>query len=276
MNRRSQDPPLDNEPFDNAQLPEFTTAENLSAFIRDSEVFSGESEVIVRNLTFLDAKYSKTKARAISRFYSIIALHPSLKSLCDSVPDPEGESEVTRFVLFCRGTKTTAKKRILNVCMMFLAMHLRKKVSSSDDTLNWSDFWLDESLFTIQHANSVYQPNVVALYHRHLFKYFHDQGIVYSLSSDFNFDGGFQAYWTSLFALCKEKRPSDFGERPNKAAFDVDADYKIRNTADPPFTPFALTKKGYDDCMLLMCHYTCVNYCLRGGTEASYSFLFDC
>ena len=99
-----------NLPFDNAQLPEFTTAENLSAFIRDSEVFSGESEVIVRNLTFLDAKYSKTKSRAISRFYSIMALHPSLKPLCDSVPDVQGEGEVTRFVLLCRGPKTTAKK----------------------------------------------------------------------------------------------------------------------------------------------------------------------
>ena len=71
----------------------------------------------------------------------------------------------------------------------------------------------------------------------------------------------------------KEKRPSDFGECPNKAAFDVDADYKIRNNADPPFTPYELTKKGYDYCMLLMCHYTCVNFCLRGGTEASTSLV---
>ena len=69
---------MDNEPFDNAQLPKFTTTENLAAFIRDSEIFSSESDVIVRNLTFLDAKYSKTKARAISRFYSIMALYPSL------------------------------------------------------------------------------------------------------------------------------------------------------------------------------------------------------
>ena len=103
----------------------------------------------------------------------------------------------------------------------------------------------------------------------HLFKYFHDQWIVYSLNSDFNFDGGFQAYWTRLFMLRKEKHPDNFGERPIKASFDIDADYKIRNTVDPPFTPYELTKKGYEDCMILICHYTCVNYYLRGGTEAS-------
>ena len=49
---------MDNTPFNNTQLPEFTIAENLAAFIRDSEGFSCESDVIVRDLTFLDAKYS--------------------------------------------------------------------------------------------------------------------------------------------------------------------------------------------------------------------------
>ena len=81
--------------------------------------------------------------------------------------------------------------------------------------------------------------------------------------------GGFQAYWRQLFALCKSKRPKDFGEKPNKAEFDVDADYKIRNSADPPFKPFEISRKGYDDCMLLMAYYTCVNWCLRGATEVS-------
>ena len=87
------------------------------------------------------------------------------------------------------------------------------------------------------------------------------------MGKDFNYPGGFQAYWSELFSLAKAKRPNDFGERPNKACFDSDADYKIRNLADPPFTPFELTKKGYDDCMMLMLHYTCVDWCLRDATE---------
>ena len=122
--------------------------------------------------------------------------------------------------------------------------------------------------FTKEHAHACYQPNVTSLFHRQLFKYFHDEGILFSLAHDFNFVGGFQAYWTELFTLCKEHRP-DFGERPNKATFDPDADHKIRHNANPPFTPYELTKKGYDDCMLLFAHYTCVDYMLRGAIEVS-------
>ena len=72
-----------------------------------------------------------------------------------------------------------------------------------------------------------------------------------------------------MFLLAKGKWPTDFGERPNKTLFDIDGDLKTRNLADPPFTPFKLTKKGYDDCMMLMCHYICVVYCLRGATDVS-------
>ena len=259
-----QDPP-----FDNALLPDFATAKDLATFIDNSERFTSETDIAVSKLEFLDSTYSKTKERAIRRFYSIVSFHSILKALADTVPDPDGDGDVTRFLLLCRGPRNNAKKRIINTCMMFVAQHLRKKDTNLTETLNWSEFWLDNRLFTKEHANCCYQPNVTSLYHRHLFKYFHDQGIVYSLSSDFNFDGGFQAYWTRLFTLCKEKRPDDFGERPHKASFDADADYKIRNTADPPFTPYELNKKGYEDCMILMCHYTCVNFCLRGGTEAS-------
>ena len=262
-----------NDPFDNDLLPEFATAQALATFIDRSEEFTSETAIVIRNLTFLDPAYSNQKALAIKRFYSILTVHPSLKSLSDIVQDPEGDGEVTRFILLCRGTKNTAKLAIVNACMMFVAQSYRKKSSLLTTPLNWSQFWLDNALFTKEHANCCYQPNVTGLFHRHLFKYFHDQGIAYSLGCDFNFDGGFQSYWTELFKLCKEKRPDDFGERPNKAAFDVDADYKIRNTADPPFTPYQLTKKGYEDCLMLFCHYTCVNYCLRGGTEASISFV---
>jgi len=90
---------------------------------------------------------------------------------------------------------------------------------------------------------------------------------LFSLSTDFKFEGEFDAYWKKLFAFAKEKRPKEFGERPNKACFDVDADFKIWNQSDPTFTPFELNKKGYDDCMLLMAHYTCVDWCLRGAKE---------
>ena len=140
-----------------------------------------------------------------------------------------------------------SEKCIVNTCMLLVAQQLRKKTSSTE--LDWSSFWTDDTLFTIEYANACYQPNVTSLYHQLLFKYFHDEGVLFSLSSDFNFEGGFQAYWKKLFEFAKEKRLSEFGERPNKACFDVDADVKIRKNADPPFTPYELTKKG----MMIAC-----------------------
>ena len=112
-----------NEPFDNASLPDFSTAENLASFISNSEQFLGESDAVVANLQFLDGKYSKTKEKAIQRIYKIIALHSTLKSLADLVTDPQGDGEVTQFLLLCRGPKINAKKRILNACMMFVTQH---------------------------------------------------------------------------------------------------------------------------------------------------------
>ena len=183
-------------------------------------------------------------------------------------PEEEGGQRIPCFVLLTRGIKNSAKKRIINTCLMFVAQNLRTKVSEGNG-LDWSAFWLDKSLFTVEHAKSCYQPNVTSLFHRHLFKYFHDEGILFSLSNDFNFTGGFQAYWVELFSLAKGKRPEEFGERPNKAQFDADADIKIWTTTNPPFTPFELIRKDYDDCMLLMAHYTCVDWCLRGANEVS-------
>ena len=109
-----------------------------------------------------------------------------------------------------------------------------------DLLLKESLLWLDNLLFTKEHADCLHQPNVTGLYHRQLFKYFHDEGILFSLAKDFNYEGGFQAYWRKLFSSAKAC-PKDFGERPNKACFDVDADHKIQHLADPPYCPFELT-----------------------------------
>ena len=263
-----------NDAFDESLLPDVSTPEAFSAFIQTSTSLLGSETDFISNLTFVDRLYKKQVTRAINRFYQIIGSHTSLKVLAEEIIDPESETGAhkPRFVILCRGVKNNSRKRIVNTCMLIVAQKLRKKSSSID--LDWSSFWLDNSLFSLEHANACYQPNVTSLYHRHLFKYFHDEGILFSLSSDFKFEGGFDAYWKKLFAFAKEKRPKEFGERPNKACFDVDADFKIRNQADPPFTPFELSKKGYDDCMLLMAHYTCVDYCLRGAKEVRLIVVF--
>ena len=51
------------DPFDNALLPEFATAQALATFIDSSEEFRSKHDIVVRTLTFLDPRYSKTKTR---------------------------------------------------------------------------------------------------------------------------------------------------------------------------------------------------------------------
>ena len=249
-------------------LPKFSTAKSLSSFIESNPILGDIAESELNNLSYTSKSYGQQKTRAINRFYAILSRHKSLNKLSEFVVDPKSPQlpKVTRYVLLCRGLKKPSKNKIVNACMMLLAVNLRKSTAKNDN-LDWSSFWVDKSLFTLEHANACYQPDVTSLFHRQLFKYFHDEGILFSLTSDFNYTGGFQAYWSELFALVKAKRPNDFGERPNKASYDIDGDFKIRNLADPPFTPYALNRKGYDDCMILMCHYTCVDWCLRGATE---------
>ena len=83
----------------------------------------------------------------------------------------------------------------------------------------------------------------------------------------------FKRIGRSFFTMVKHHRP-DFGELPKKACFDIAADFKIRNNVCPPYSPYELTKKGYEDCMELMAHYACVSYCLCGSTEVCTLFLF--
>ena len=177
------------DPFDESLLPDFTCPRALAAFIEASNGILGNEVTTdsLEKLTYTDRKYDAQKLRAINRFYFIISSHPSLSNLSALILDKEHESgtkRVPRFVILCRGLKTDAKKRIVNTCLMFVAQNFRKRTESSD--LDWSAFWVDRSLFTKEHADACYQPSVTALYHRHLFKYLHDEGIMYSMSSDFN------------------------------------------------------------------------------------------
>ena len=262
--------------YDDSKLPDFSNPKSLAKFIETAEGIIGNvsTSSAIDSLTFTTRSYSAQKKRNIKKFYSIIAAHPTLSDLSDTLPDPEQDNNknvITKFVLLTRGIKTPPKKRIVNTCMILVAQQLRLK--SADKKLDWSSIWVDPKKFTKEHAMACYQPNVTSLFHRHLFKYFHDEDIMFSQAKDFNFQGGFQAYWTELFTMVKHHRP-DFGELPNKACFDIAADFKIRNNAVPPYTPYELTKKGYEDCMELMAHYACVSYCLRGATEVRTLFLF--
>ena len=72
-------------------------------------------------------------------------------------PEQEGGQRITYFItyfiLLTRGIRNSAKKRIIDTCLMFVAQNLRTKVTE-DNGFDWSAFWLDKSLFTVEYAKS--------------------------------------------------------------------------------------------------------------------------
>ena len=63
------------------------------------------------------------KILATNRFYSIITHHHSLSKLAEFVlnPEEEGGQRIPCVVFLTRGIKNSAKKRIINTCLMFVA-----------------------------------------------------------------------------------------------------------------------------------------------------------
>ena len=107
---------------------------------------------------------------------------PSSKKLAKLVSDPRNPSDTVRqFFVSTRGLYDTHKRKIVAECLMAFSVrfvmkpyqHIKKFESAQ------------------QFADAQYQPNSVATHFRTLFAYFKQQGIVYSLHTDFNNKGTF-------------------------------------------------------------------------------------
>ena len=61
-------------------------------------------------------------------------------------------------------------------------------------------------------------------------------------------------YVNEFIYLVKEKNPAKIEEYPNSSQFDPDHDVKMRNNTTPFFFSFELTRKYYDDFLLLLAH----------------------
>lgn len=123
------------------------------------------------------------------------------------------------------------------------------------------------SPFTIEHANAIHQPNSTATFHKHIFSYLKKRGIVFSAKNDFNCVGGFQAFYVKLFELASKVR-LDFGNKPQQAAVDPEAELKIRQSNK--YQPFV----NHTDCLYLLIRAVMKIGCLRGSTEVSNLFYF--
>ena len=112
-------------------------------------------------------------------------------------------------------------------------------------------------------ADATYQPNTVLTIHKRINSVFCQEGIQYSLHSDFEGMGGFRAFWKKRFEEAL-KYCSGIGSVPFCAHFDPDSNRKIRDNGN-----FRLYN-DYNDCLALVYYYVTEAFSLRGRMEVSY------
>ena len=94
-----------------------------------------------------------------------------------------------------------------------------------------------------------------------------ENGICFS-RKDFKGKGGFLSYWKRKFAVCISLDPL-FGSKPNKRVMDPEAQFKLRNCADPPLD----IDNSYDDCRDVFIFSACTGYYLRCGDVSVVMFI---
>lgn len=191
-----------------------------NTFVATSVPHASKKNVVDETVLAQKSKYDGAKIRAVKDILDVLASNAKLCSLIDLVPDPVSPGTKTfRLFLLVRGVKTAAKKTLLNSVLMTWA-HKHRKIG----------FELDDPL-------GVYQPGTTDTQVKMFFKVLNDNGTTITHSEMKGITGSYWKYFEELYRKTREVRP-DFGTRPNRAAVDLKADWKIRNLADPPYRPF--------------------------------------
>ena len=117
-----------------------------------------------------------------ARLFACLSTSDLFKHLSCSVPDPEDPcTKIRQFYVFCRGTKTPTRYKILNAALVhFSTPFVQLKFVGVDLS--------DINVF----CKAQYQPNSCAYYFRCLFATLSEQGIRFTLSKSFNGAGTFR------------------------------------------------------------------------------------
>eukprot|EP00536_Pseudo-nitzschia_multiseries_P011784 jgi/Psemu1/29998/gm1.29998_g len=192
-----------------APLPqEFTLASILTA-LEGNKLSLGPNTEKIKGLTFNTTAHEKKKKRFLAEFFRSLAAHPQAAPLAELIPDPETPSLMKhRFFIQCRAPPSPNNLALVNYCMLIYSMNLYKVIYRNMDLSK------DAKLY----ADAQYHPNSVNQQMKCLFAIFGKEHINYSLATDFDHPGGFQAYWKKNFAITGTQEI--YGKLPNKAQFD--------------------------------------------------------
>ena len=124
-----------------------------------------------------------------ARLFACLSTSDLFKHLSCSVPDPEDPcTKIRQFYVFCRGTKTPTRYKILNAALVhFSTTFVQLKFVGVDLS--------DINVF----CKAQYQPNSCAYYFRCLFATLSEQGIRFTLSKSFNGAGTYRLCMLLLY-----------------------------------------------------------------------------
>jgi hypothetical protein len=114
-----------------------------------------------------------------ARLFACLSTNDLFKHLSDFVTDPDDDTtKICQFYVYCRGTKTPARYKIINAALIFF--------SKTFVQLKYVGMYLsDINLF----VKAQYQPNSCAKNFWCLFAIFANQGIRFTLAKSFNGTG---------------------------------------------------------------------------------------
>jgi hypothetical protein len=205
--------------------------------------------------------YENAKSALEAHFFKILEVHPNLGHLASFVTVRDTVQR-RRFFVVLEGLPNEDMRKVLNACMVWFALNLRKK----------SHAHLDPSTMDAKtDADSRHQPNSLQTICKQLFSTFASNGVNIRLGSLKSMTGSVHAYFKAMFAEVVKERP-DFGRKPFQAGVDHNDEYKIRHFAKPPYRP----EEIFVDLLDLIVHKILKIFMLRGMEEVSVAAVFHC
>ena len=197
------------ESIDNFAQKIDESAEGMVDFINNCPLLYGTAKEMsfVHDSSLVTSRHTEATIHDINHFFTTLHVCPNTKHLAEMVPDPRFTKKtvlIRKFFVWVRGLRDVKKWKIINHCSLIFGKSLLKK-----EYVNRS--WM--SLTPNEKADATYQPNTVLTIHKRINSVFCQEGIQYSLHSDFEGTGGFRAFWKKRFEEALKYR-SDIGSVP--------------------------------------------------------------
>jgi hypothetical protein len=237
-----------------------------------TELYDDESTTTRIKMAFaVTDPYLKQKLGVAERFFNILQSHPmrNVRALADVMEHTETGEATYRLINLCGGTKTQAKKLMMNTCLVIFGINCTMISKTTDK------FFDRTKLSPKEVANIQYQASTLSTMHKQLFAWFKDNGIYFESKEFKGMEGSFHAAIQQKFDDTVEHRPT-YGRRKS-APVDPMAQHKIRDPTNG-LTPYSLSmepndEKGYNDLSRMLLHELGCTFGPRGKKEPSSLFV---